>query len=179
MRMTDPRILDAPIIVMTGHDKELTTSRNLMRGEAWMVGFTPAERSAMRKYLVERGGMLFFDDCGFKGLFAARVADELKKIMPEYPLQSIPHSHEIYSIYYKLSTPPNGSDVYWGYENNPKVSKFKFTRGLQSGGVSRCCTIGRIISVRWRQWKSQVGRCCGCVVPPTCIGSWLICSCMR
>lgn len=34
MRMTDPRILDAPIIVMTGHDKELTTSRNLMHGEA-------------------------------------------------------------------------------------------------------------------------------------------------
>ena len=123
MRMTDPRILDAPIIVMTGHDKELTTTRNLMRGEPWMVGFTPAERSAMRKYLVERGGLLFFDDCGFKGLFAARVADELKKILPEYPLQSIPHSHEIYSIYYKLSVPPNGSDVYWGSENNPKVTK--------------------------------------------------------
>ena len=142
MRMTDPRILDAPIIVMTGHDKELTTSRNLMRGEAWMVGFTPAERSAMRKYLVERGGMLFFDDCGFKGLFAARVADELKKIMPEYPLQSIPHSHEIYSIYYKLSTPPNGSDVYWGSENNPKVTKFKFHKGI---------TVGRRLAVLYNR----------------------------
>ncbi len=138
MRMTDPRILDAPIIVMTGHDKELTTTRNLMRGEPWLSGFTPAERSAMRKYLVERGGLLFFDDCGFKGLFAARVADELKKIMPEYPLQSVPHSHEIYSIYYKLSIPPNGSDVYWGSENNPKVTKFKFQKGI---------TIGRRLAV--------------------------------
>ena len=134
MRMTDPRILDAPIIVMTGHDKELTTTRNLMRGAPWMVGFTPAERSAMRKYLVERGGMLFFDDCGFKGLFAARVADELKKILPEYPLQSIPHNHEIYTIHYKLSTPPNGSDIYWGSENNPKATKFKFQKGITIGG---------------------------------------------
>ena len=142
MRMTDPRILDAPIIVMTGHDKELTTTRNLMRGEPWMVGFTPAERSAMRKYLVERGGLLFFDDCGFKGLFAARVADELKKILPEYPLQSIPHSHEIYSIYYKLSVPPNGSDVYWGSENNPKVTKFKFHKAI---------TIGRRVAVLYNR----------------------------
>ena len=133
MRMTDPRILDAPIIVMTGHDKEMTTRSNLMRGEPWMVGFTPAERSAMRKYLVERGGLLFFDDCGFKGLFAARVADELRKILPEYPLQSIPHSHEIYSIYYTLSIPPNGGDVYWESENNPKVTKFKFQKGISIG----------------------------------------------
>ena len=142
MRMTDPRILDAPIIVMTGHDKELTTTRNLMRGEPWMVGFTPEERSAMRKYLVERGGLLFFDDCGFKGLFAARVAEELKKILPEYPLQSIPHNHEIYSIYYKLSVPPNGSDVYWGSENNPKVTKFKFHKAI---------TIGRRIAVLYNR----------------------------
>ena len=142
MRMTDPRILDAPIIVMTGHDKELTTTRNLMRGEPWMVGFTPAERSAMRKYLVERGGLLFFDDCGFKGLFAARVADELKKILPEYPLQSIPHSHEIYSIYYKLSVPPNGSDVYWGSENNPKVTKFRYHKAI---------TIGRRVAVLYNR----------------------------
>ena len=142
MRMTDPRILDAPIIVMTGHDKELTTTRNLMRGEPWMVGFTPAERSAMRKYLVERGGTLFFDDCGFKGLFAARVADELKKILPEYPLQSIPHNHEIYSIYYKLSIPPNGSDVYWGSENNPKVTKFKYHKAI---------TIGRRLAVLYNR----------------------------
>ena len=43
MRITNPRILDAPIIVMTGHDKEITTQRNLMRGEAWAGGFTAAE----------------------------------------------------------------------------------------------------------------------------------------
>ena len=138
MRMTNPQILDAPIIVMTGHDKELTTSRNLMRGKPWMAGFTPAERAAMRKYLVERGGMLFFDDCGFRGLFAARVAHELNKILPEYPLQSIPHNHEIYSIHYRLSTPPNGSDVYWASENNPKATKFKFQKGI---------TIGRRLAV--------------------------------
>ena len=44
MRMTGPRILDASIIVMTGHDKEITTQRRLMRDEPWTRGFTHSER---------------------------------------------------------------------------------------------------------------------------------------
>ena len=96
-------------------------------------GFSRRERAALREYIIERGGMLFFDDCGFKGLFAATVANELREIFSEYSLESIPHNHELYSIYYKLSGPPTGGDVFWESENNPKVSPFRFQKGITIG----------------------------------------------
>ena len=138
LSMTDPRILDAPLIFMTGHDKDITVGRNLVKGGPLTNSFTSDERAALRKYIVERGGMLFFDDCGFNGLFAQIVANELEQIFPEYPLELIMHNHEIYSIYYQLSVPPTGGDVFWGSENNPKASKFKYQKGI---------TIGRRLAV--------------------------------
>ena len=133
LRMTDPDILDAPIVFMTGHDKDITVSRRLAKDGPLTGEFTAAERAALRKYVVERGGMLFFDDCGFNGLFAQQVALELDRIFPEYPLEHIPHNHEIYKIYYQLSAPPTGGDVFWGSENNPKTSKFKYQKGISIG----------------------------------------------
>lgn len=132
--LTDPRILDAPLIIMTGHDKNMVMSRNLIKGGGTLTeAFTQEERAALRKYIIERGGMLFFDDCGFKGLFAATVAYELQEIFSEYSLQNIPHTHDIYTIYYQLSGPPTGGDVFWESENNPKVSPFKFQKGISIG----------------------------------------------
>ena len=78
LRLTDSQIMDAPLIIMTGHDKDITVGRGLAKDGPLQIGFTPAERAALRKYIVEKGGMLFFDDCGFNGLFAHIVADELK-----------------------------------------------------------------------------------------------------
>jgi hypothetical protein len=133
LRMTDPDILDAPIVFMTGHDKDITVSRGMAKDGPLTGEFSASERAALRKYVIERGGMLFFDDCGFHGLFAQQVALELDKIFPEYPLENIPHNHELYKIYYQLSAPPTGGDVYWGSENNPKTSKFKFQKGISIG----------------------------------------------
>ena len=130
LRLTDPRILDAPLVIMTGHDKDITVGRNLTREGPLTNSFSALERAALRKYIVERGGMLFFDDCGFNGMFAAIVADELHKIFPEYPLEYLPHHHEIYNIYYQLPHPPTGGDVFWGSENYAKVSKFRQQIGL-------------------------------------------------
>ena len=100
LRLTDSRILNAPLVIMTGHDKDITVGRNLTKGGPLTNSLSAPERAALRKYIVERGGMLFFDDCGFHGLFAAIVADELQTIFPEYPLENLPHHHEIYNIYY-------------------------------------------------------------------------------
>ena len=105
LRLTDPQIMDAPLIIMTGHDKDITVGRGLAKDGPLQTGFTSAERAALRKYIVEKGGMLFFDDCGFNGLFAHVVADELRQIFPEYPLDILPHDHEIYSIHYHLPKP--------------------------------------------------------------------------
>ena len=130
LRLTDSRILDAPLVIMTGHDKDITVGRNLTREGPLTNSFSALERAALRKYLVERGGMLFFDDCGFNGIFAEIVANELWKIFPEYPLEYLPHHHEIYNIYYQLPRPPTGGDVFWGSENHAKVSKFTHQIGL-------------------------------------------------
>ena len=130
LRITDPQIMDAPLIIMTGHDKDITVGRGLAKEGPLQAGFTPAERAALRKYIVEKGGMLFFDDCGFNGLFAHIVADELKQIFPEYPLEILPHEHELYSIYYHLSKPPTGGDVFWGNENNAQPTQFRYQKAI-------------------------------------------------
>ena len=130
LRLTDSRILNAPLVIMTGHDKDITVGRNLTKEGPLTNSLSAPERAALRKYIVERGGMLFFDDCGFHGLFAAIVADELQTIFPEYPLENLPHHHEIYNIYYQLPRPPSGGDVFWGSENHPKPTQFKYQRGI-------------------------------------------------
>lgn len=130
LSLTDPQIMDAPLIIMTGHDKDITVGRGLAKDGPLQTGFTSAERAALRKYIVEKGGMLFFDDCGFNGLFAHIVADELNQIFPEYPLEILPHDHELYSIYYNLPKPPNGGDVFWGNENNAQPTQFRFQKGV-------------------------------------------------
>ena len=134
LHLTDSRILSAPMVIMTGHDKDMTIGRNLAtpdRKKATLAPhFTSEERAALRKYVIERGGMLFYDDCGFNGLLAATVANELRRIFPEYPLQNLMHTHKIYGIYYDLPLPPTGGDVFWKSENHPKPSKFKYQKGI-------------------------------------------------
>ena len=128
--ITDPLILDAPLIVMTGHDKDITAGRGLARDGPLQERFTPEEHAALRRYIIDEGGMLFFDDCGFHGLFAHIVAEELQMIFPEYPLEIIPHEHEIYRIHYHLTKPPTGGDVFWGNENNAQPTQFRFQKGI-------------------------------------------------
>ncbi len=130
LRLTDRDILDAPLIIMTGHDRDITVGRGLAKDGPLNGGFTPAERSALRKYIVEKGGTLFFDDCGFNGLFANIVADELNQIFPEYPLEILPHQHELYRSYYHLSKPPDGGDVFWGNENNAEPTQFRYQKAI-------------------------------------------------
>lgn len=135
--LTDDRILNAPLVIMTGHDKDVHVGRKLERDGIESDGFTSVERAQLRKYIIERGGMLFFDDCGFNGHFAAIVKNELQRTFPEYPLNSIDHTHEIYTIYYQLTRPPRGGDVFWGNLNKgdsggyfPTESQFRFQKGI-------------------------------------------------
>ncbi len=128
--LTNQKIFDAPLIVMTGHDRDITAGRGLVKDGPLQSSFTPEERAALRKYIVDEGGMLFFDDCGFHGLFANIVAEELEQIFPEYPLEILPHEHEIYTIHFHLKKPPTGGDVFWGNENNAQPTQFRFQKGI-------------------------------------------------
>lgn len=135
--LTDDRILSAPLMIMTGHDKDITVGRNLNKDGPLSEGFTSQERAQLRKYIVEREGMLFFDDCGFNGNFAALVQNELQRTFPGYPLNNIDHTHELYTIYYQLPRPPRGGDVFWGNLNKgdsggyfATESQFRFQKGI-------------------------------------------------
>ena len=140
LELTDERILNAPLVIMTGHDKDIAVGRNLDEKHGTgplSEGFTRAEQAQLRKYIVEREGMLFFDDCGFNGNFAAIVRNELQRTFPEYPLNNIDHTHELYTIYYQLPGPPSGGDVFWGNLNTgdsggyfPGESQFRFQKGI-------------------------------------------------
>ncbi len=131
LTMTDPDIMSAPLIIMTGHEKEMVGNRNLMKeGEKRIDGFTEAERAALRRYVLDQGGTLFFDDCGLKAGFSGLIERELYMIFPEYALEKLPHDHEIYNIYYQLSKPPEGGEVFWESENKARPTKYKFHRGI-------------------------------------------------
>ena len=130
LTLTDPQIMNAPLIIMTGHEKEMTNNRNMMRGGKMKSGFSDEERAALRRYVLERGGTLFFDDCGLKAGFSGVIERELYQIFPEYALEKLPHDHEIYNIFYQLPKPPEGGEVFWGSENKARPSKYKFQRGI-------------------------------------------------
>ncbi len=130
LTMTDPKILDAPLIIMTGHEEEMTMNRKLMKGEPMKPEFTEEERAALRIYVLERGGTLFFDDCGLKAGFSKTIEHELRMIFPEYALEKLPHDHEIYKIYFELDKPPEGGEVFWESENKARPTKYKFHRGI-------------------------------------------------
>lgn len=134
LKLNDDRILDAPFLIMTGHDKDITASRDMERGGPLVSELSDAERQNLREYLVDRKGTLFFDDCGFNGVFAAQIQRELKQIMPEHDLVNLPHNHEIYTSYYELSGPPDGGDVFWGSENKAQASKFKTHKAIVIDG---------------------------------------------
>lgn len=142
LRLTDPEIQKAPLIFMTGHDKDIALGRSLAKDGPLSDGFSPAERAALRKYIIERDGTFFFDDCGFNGLFAQQVALEFGRIFPEYPLKDIPHNHEIYKLRYELPVPPKGGDVFWsapgaaqrvGGVYQAVSSKFAYQKGISIG----------------------------------------------
>ena len=135
--LTDDRILNAPMVIMTGHDTDIAVGRELNKEGPLAEGFTSHERAQLRKYIIERKGMLFYDDCGFNGNLAAIVQNEIQRTFPEYPLNNIDHTHEIYTIYYQLPRPPRGGDVFWHNVNQgdsggyfATESQFKFHKGI-------------------------------------------------
>lgn len=142
LTLDDPRIFEAPLLIMTGHDRSVTLSHNLTQpertGGKLVDALTPAEKAGLRQYLVDKGGTLFFDDCGFNGLFADEVKNILREVLPEYSLENIPRTHEIFNCYYNLPGPPRGSEMFWGSENEGKGTVFPYLMGI---------TIGRRLAV--------------------------------
>jgi len=124
LALTDSLLMKAPLIFMTGHDPSLVRSRNLLRdGGGLATKLTDAENAALRKYLLEKQGLLVMDDCGVNAPAQAMVKifqAVLRRAIPEYSIERLPNDHEIYNNYYELGGPPIGFDIFWWGTRPPK-----------------------------------------------------------
>ena len=127
VKLNDANLFKTPLAFMTGHDPSLARSRKLF---GWQYGtgkmdgsLTESEAAGLRRYLVEKGGFLVFDDCGVNapaqamvGLFLA----QMRYVMPEYQVERISNRHEIYNNFYEMGGPPIGFDIFWWGTRPPK-----------------------------------------------------------
>ena len=133
--LTDNRILDAPLVIMTGHDQAMSVSyQRLKERNSQASGFTDAERAALRKYILDYNGMLFFDYCGDGGnekSFANLVATELRSIFPEYPMTTLDDiRHDIFQSYFQLKKTPIGGSAFWGTGYKGGNTKWRYIKGI-------------------------------------------------
>ena len=133
--LTDNRIMDAPLVIMTGHDQAMSVSyQRLKDRNSQASGFTDAERAALRKYILDYNGMLFFDYCGDGGnekSFATLVETELRTVFPEYPMKTLDDiRHEIFQSYYELKKTPVGGSAFWGTGYKGGNTKWRHIKGM-------------------------------------------------
>ena len=132
--LTDNRIMDAPLVIMTGHDQAMSKSyQRLAERNSQASGFSDAERAALRKYILDHNGMLFFDYCGNGGnekSFANLVETELRTIFPEYPMQTLEVHHEVFKSYFKLTKTPVGGSAFWGTGYKGGNVQWRYIKGI-------------------------------------------------
>ena len=133
--LTDSRIMDAPLVIMTGHDQAMSASyQRLADRNSQASGFTDAERAALRKYILDYNGMLFFDYCGNGGnekSFANLVETELRNVFPEYPMKTLDDiRHEIFQSYFQLKKTPVGGSAFWGTGYKGGNTKWRHIKGI-------------------------------------------------
>ena len=127
LKFTDANLHKAPLLFMTGHDPSLARSSNLMShiGGKLASRLSESEAVALRRYLVEKGGVLYFDDCGVNAPAQAMIRlflAQMRLIMPEYQVTRIPNDHEIYSNLYEMGGPPVGFDLWWSGAKGPRLN---------------------------------------------------------
>ena len=118
LKLTDANVMKSPMLIMTGHDPALVAKSKALKQldtRRKDSQFSQSEAVSLRRYLVEKEGLLIFDDCGFHAaaqsmthLFLANM----RHITPEYHVGRIPNSHEIYHNFYQMGGPPIGFDIY-------------------------------------------------------------------
>ena len=127
--LDNPKLIRCPLAVMTGHDRVLLGQI----GGNFRHRLADSERAGLRKYLIEAGGLLFFDECGHDLTLANMVKAELRAAIPEHSLEFIPNDHRLYTCYYDLGGPPLGAYIFWKHGHRRGLLKQvvgKHLRGL-------------------------------------------------
>ena len=88
MRLSDPKIFDAPLLYITGHEDFRLKKEEALR---------------LRQYLTN-GGFLFAEACcGRKG-FDLAFRQQMQAIFPEHPLAAIPGNNPVFALPNKISS---------------------------------------------------------------------------
>ena len=136
--LTNKKIMEAPLIIMTGHDQAMSGAyQRLAERNSRASGFSAAEQAALRKYIIDYNGMLFFDYCGNGGnekSFARLIETELRTVFPEYPLTTLEIQHEIFQCYFKLERTPVGGSTFWGTNYKGGNKKWQHIKGISVPG---------------------------------------------
>ena len=127
VKLNDANLFKTPLAFMTGHDPGLVRSRKIF---GWKHGtgridgrLSESEAAGMRRYLVEKGGLLVFDDCGVNAPMQAMVRlflSQMRYVMPEYHVERISNNHEVYHNFYRMGGAPVGYDIFWWGTRPPK-----------------------------------------------------------
>ena len=127
--LSDPKLMKCPLAIMTGHDRALISLS--IRGN-YRTNFSEQERAGLRQYLIEAGGLLFFDECGHDTMLLRQLKSELRETIPEYSVERIPNQHELYSCFYDLGGPPPGAYRFWkhGYTRQTRATIGKYLEGI-------------------------------------------------
>ena len=137
VRLTDDKMSKAPLVFFTGHDPAQAKSNGLTREGAFRNRLTQQERDGLRRYLIEDGGFVYFDDCGVNApaeAFVRLTLAQLRYALPEYTVDRIPNDHLIYNNYYDMGGPPVGFDIFWWGTHPPKRN---FLEGITIGDELR------------------------------------------
>ena len=127
VKLSDANLFKTPLAFMTGHDPAFVRNRNLF-GTGYGGGrmdsrLSESEAAGLRRYLVEEGGFLVFDDCGVNApaqAMARLFLAQMRYVMPEYQVERISNNHEVYNNFYRMGGPPIGMDIFWWGTRPPK-----------------------------------------------------------
>jgi Domain of unknown function (DUF4159) len=94
-------------VVITLDSKELFAFPFLFMTGHKLVRFSQAERDTLRQY-VERGGLLFSDDCNHDvaGLYAQSFEHEMQTVFGAKALAKIPNTHPLYRAFFTFPDGP-------------------------------------------------------------------------
>jgi hypothetical protein len=113
-----PELLAFPFVFMTGHK---------------LVRFSQREREGLVRF-VERGGLLFSDDCNHDvdGLYAKSFEEEMRRTFPgSGTLARIPATHPLYRSFFTFPGPPQTSHELNGWGDD---MVHDYLRGIERGG---------------------------------------------
>ncbi len=144
LQMDDPKLTKCPLAIMTGHDRTLLLSSQL-RGK-YKRNLSNSERMGLRRYLIEAGGFLFFDECGHDVMLARLLKTELRAALPEHDVDRIPNDHELYTCYYELGGAPPGAYRFW--KHSPRRGQIKAIVGGHLQGIYINDRLAGVISER-------------------------------